>query len=140
MGHGTAHKNEKQAPHGEKHADKQATGEHGEKHADKQASSEHGGKHGGGHTEGATSGQAATVAIGYAWHYWAGMMFSLGYLVLFGARRLWWAIPYMVLLIYPGMVFTMGSHSLANFVWEAIGHATFGLTLGIASWALLARE
>lgn len=68
------------------------------------------------------------------------MMFSLGYLVLFGARRPSWAIPYMVLLIYPGMVFAMGSHSLANFVWEAIGHAAFGLTLGIVSWALLARE
>lgn len=127
MGHGTAHKNEKQAPHGEKHTDKLASGEHGE-------------KHGTGHTEGTASGQAATVAIGYAWHYWAGMMFSLGYLVLFGARRLWWAIPYMVFLVYPGMVFAMGSHSPSNFVWEAIGHAAFGLTLGIVSWALLVRE
>lgn len=74
----------------------------------KQANAEHGGKHGGGHTEATASAQAGTVAIGYAWHYWAGMMFSLGYLVLFGARRPWWAIPYMVLLIYPGMILAMG--------------------------------
>ena len=68
------------------------------------------------------------------------MMFSLSYLVLFGARRWWAAIPYLVLVIYPGMVITMGMHSWANFVWEAVGHAGFGLTLGIVSYAFLARH
>lgn len=67
-------------------------------------------------------------------------MFALGYLVIFGAQRWWVAIPYTVLLIYSGMVLTMGVHSMANFIWEAVGHAGFGLTLGIVSWALLARE
>ncbi|MGH6916478.1 MAG: hypothetical protein ACREJ0_02130, partial [Geminicoccaceae bacterium] len=85
----------------------------------------------------ASVGPGGTVALGYAWHYWAGIMFSLSFLVLFGVNRWWAAIPYLLLVIYPGMVLTMGSHSLANFVWEAGGHAAFGLTLGIASYALL---
>tara|TARA_R110001583_G_scaffold156819_1_gene308481 strand:- start:5352 stop:5603 length:252 start_codon:yes stop_codon:yes gene_type:complete len=33
----------------------------------------------------------------------------------------------------------MGSHTVANFIWEAVGHAGFGLTLGIVSSALLSR-
>lgn len=85
-------------------------------------------------------GKPGTVALGYAWHYWAGVMFSLSYLVLFGARRWWIAIPYLVVIIYPGMVIAMGSHSWANFVWEAVGHAGFGLTLGLVSYAFLAQR
>lgn len=91
-------------------------------------------------TKAGTIGKRATVAIGYAWHYWAGIMFSLGFLLLFGARGWRWAIPYMVLLIYPGMVIAMGSHSLANFIWEALGHAGFGVTLGLVSRGLLASR
>ncbi len=83
--------------------------------------------------------QGATVALGYAWHYWSGIMFSLSFLVLFGARGWKWAIPYLVLVVYPGMVFAMGSHTIANFIWEAVGHTGFGLTLGIVSSALLSR-
>lgn len=92
------------------------------------------------HSQDAGTASPTTVALGYAWHYWAGIMFALGYLVIFGARRWWVAIPYTVLLIYSGMVLTMGFHSMANFIWEAVGHAGFGLTLGIVSWALLARD
>jgi hypothetical protein len=88
----------------------------------------------------APTAQPGTVALGYAWHYWAGMMFSLSYLVLFGTRHWWAAIPYTLIVIYTGMVVTMGVHSPLNFVWEAIGHAGFGLTLGIVSYALLARR
>lgn len=83
--------------------------------------------------------RGATVALGYAWHYWSGIMFSLSFLVLFGGRGWKWAVPYLVLMIYPGMVFAMGSHAVANFSWEAVGHAGFGLTLGIVSSALLSR-
>lgn len=90
------------------------------------------------HAEGHAQSRPGTVALGYAWHYWAGVMFSLSYLVLFGARRWWIAIPYLVVIIYPGMVIAMGSHSWANFVWEAAGHAGFGLTLGLVSYAFLA--
>lgn len=92
------------------------------------------------HSQDGGAASPTTVALGYAWHYWAGIMFALGYLVIFGAQRWWVAIPYTVLLIYSGMVLTMGVHSMANFIWEAVGHAGFGLTLGIVSWALLARE
>lgn len=83
--------------------------------------------------------RGATVALGYAWHYWSGIMFSLSFLMLFGGRGWKWATPYLVLVIYPGMVFAMGSHTVANFIWEAVGHAGFGLTLGIVSSALLSR-
>lgn len=83
--------------------------------------------------------RGATVALGYAWHYWSGIMFSLSFLMLFGGRGWKWAVPYLVLVIYPGMVFAMGSHTVANFIWEAVGHAGFGLTLGIVSSALLSR-
>ncbi len=113
-GHGAAHGGEQTAPKVREHSDAQPSHR--------------------------SVGLVGTVAIGYAWHYWAGMMFSLGFLMLFGARRWWWAIPYLVLVIYPGMVFTMGFHSRANFVWEAVGHAGFGLTLAIVTWALLGRE
>jgi hypothetical protein len=90
------------------------------------------------HGESAGSGgRVATVALGYAWHYWSGIMFSLAFLVFFGAGRWWLAIPYLLLVIYPGMVFAMGSHSWANFAWEAMGHAGFGATLAIAGYALL---
>lgn len=99
-----------------------------------------GGQHNEAHSQRSAAAPATTVALGYAWHYWAGMMFALGYLIIFGARRWWVAIPYTVLFIYPGMVFAMGFHSTANFIWEAIGHAAFGLTLGIVSWALLGRD
>lgn len=92
------------------------------------------------HQAEASIAPAATVALGYAWHYWAGIMFSLSYLVLFGARRWWAAIPYILVVIYTGMVITMGVHSLVNFVWEAIGHIGFGLTLGIVSYALFTRQ
>jgi len=89
------------------------------------------------HQEAAPARQGSTVALGYAWHYSNGLMFSLGYLVLFGARRWPWAIPYMVFVIYSGMIFAMGVHSMANFIWEAVGHAAFGLTLGLVTWAFL---
>jgi hypothetical protein len=85
-------------------------------------------------------GRGATVALGYAWHYWSGIMFSLAFLVLFGARGWKWAVPYLLFVIYPGMVFAMGSHTVANFIWEAVGHAGFGVTLGIVSSALLYRS
>nr|WP_176704610.1 hypothetical protein [Pseudomonas sp. K-62] len=77
--------------------------------------------------------------MGYAWHYWSGILFSLSFLVLFGARGWKWAVPYLVLVIYPGMVLAMDSHTVANFIWEDIGHAGFGLTLGIVSSALMNR-
>ncbi|MDT7533023.1 hypothetical protein OVY48_06170 [Sphingobium sp. SA2] len=81
----------------------------------------------------------AIVALGYAWHYWSGIMFSLAFLVLFGARGWKWSIPFLVLVFYPGMLLAMPSTSFANFIWEGLGHAGFGLTLGIVSSALLSR-
>ena len=92
------------------------------------------------HTGPSIVAKGATVALGYAWHYWSGIMFACAFLVFFGARRWWGAIPYLVFVIYPGMVFTMGWHSFPNFVWEAFGHAAFGLTLGIVSYALMGQH
>lgn len=67
------------------------------------------------------------------------MMFSLAFLILFGGRRWWLPIPYMVLIIYPGMVLVMGVHSLSDLVLAAVGHAAFGVTLGVVSWAYLGQ-
>ncbi|MBI1774455.1 MAG: hypothetical protein HYR63_03820 [Proteobacteria bacterium] len=92
--------------------------------------------------EGKSAGQpnsVKTILIGYAWHIWAGVMFSLAFLILFSARHWWMPIPYMVLFIYPGMVFAMGADTTASFVWEAAGHAAFGATLGAVGWAYLSR-
>ena len=149
-GHGAAHGDEQTAPadpHVAKPKDEHAPAVleppmayQGGKQKDEHAQAGQVRKHDDAYPAGGAVGQGATVAIGYAWHYWAGIMFGLGFLVLFGARRWWWAIPYLVVVIYPGMVFAMGVHSMANFVWEAVGHAGFGLTLGIVSWALLGRE
>ncbi|MDT7531461.1 hypothetical protein OVY29_22650 [Sphingopyxis sp. SE2] len=93
--------------------------------------------HAQGHERSSSGAGIGTVALGYAWHYWSGIMFSLAFVVLFGARGWKWAIPFLLLVIYPGMVLGMGFHSMTNFIWEAIGHAGFGLTLGIVSSALL---
>jgi hypothetical protein len=92
------------------------------------------------HAEGKAASSVKTILIGYAWHIWAGVMFSLAFLILFGARNWWLPIPYMVLFIYSGMVFAMGAHSIASFIWEAAGHAAFGATLGAVSWAYLSRS
>lgn len=75
--------------------------------------------------------------LGYLYHFWNGTMFSLAFLVLFGIRRWWLAVPFMVLIIYSGMAIVMGTHSLSNFILEALGHAAFGITLGAVSWAYL---
>ncbi|WFC40271.1 hypothetical protein [Pseudoxanthomonas sp. SE1] len=139
-GHGSMHADEhevgperEQAPPAPSPADAHGSAASSEEH---QPEAEHAAEH-----EPVSSlSSGATVALGYAWHYWSGIMFSLSFLVLFGARGWKWAIPYLVLVIYPGMVFAMGSHTIANFIWEAVGHAGFGLTLGIASSALLASD
>ena len=103
-----------------------------------ESSAMHGSDHD--HAEGKAATPVKTILIGYAWHIWAGIMFSLAFLVLFGARNWWLPIAYMLFFIYPGMVFAMGAHSTANFIWEAAGHAAFGATLGAVSWSYLSRR
>ena len=94
----------------------------------------------------AQSHPAVATLLGYLYHFWNGMMFSLAYLILFGSHRWWLLMPfmalvlpvlYMVLVIYSGMVVVMGVHSTGSFILEAIGHAAFGATLGVVSWAYL---
>jgi len=83
----------------------------------------------------ASSDPGKATLLGYLYHYWNGAMFAVAFLVLFGARRWWLSIPYMLLIVYTGMVLVMGVHSLGDFILEGIGHAAFGLTLGAVSWA-----
>ena len=85
------------------------------------------------------SNLGVTTLLGYSYHFWNGAMFSLTFLILFGIRRWWLPILFMVLIIYTGMVFVMGVHSMESFILEAIGHAAFGATMGVVSWVYLAR-
>ena len=103
----------------------------------------------------ATSGENQSAAqshpeiatlLGYLYHFWNGMMFSLAFLILFGGHRWWLLMPlmalgmpmlYMLLVIYSGMVVVMGIHSTGSFILEAVGHVAFGATLGVVSWAYL---
>lgn len=82
-----------------------------------------------------TSPGLGVTLLGYAFHYWNGAVFGLVY-ALFLARSKWWiALAYAVLVVYAGMVVSMGFHSFADFVLEGFGHAAFGFVL----WGVTTR-
>lgn len=93
---------------------------------------------------GANLSPAAATAIGLLYHYINGVMFAIGYAILFASRG-WWAgvlwalgLEALMLTVYPGWLHPTPFREFVSV--SVLGHVAYGSVLGSFSRWNLARQ